>query len=294
MVYKDRTSEFNAVAEATRTRQSASKNSKKSAKNQRTQFAIIASQIGKEIYETSEKLNKLTKLAKKKSLFDDPAVEIEELTFIIKQSIQNLNQEIVTLKQFSKSQGSSSNQHEAHSDTIVHYLNSKLAHTAKGFKEILQVRTENLKTQQERRQKFTGSNTSPSSISTPPRQSDSVMYANGPEDLPEGSSRGDGHVALLIQSQADYTNSRLSAVEKIEGILVELGGIYQQLASLVAEQGSMIQRIDEDVESTLDHVEKGHDQLLKYLHGISSNRMLIVKIFLVLIVFAVIFIVFFL
>jgi syntaxin 5 len=81
-------------------------------------------------------------VAKKRTLFDDPAVEIEELTFIIKQNIQNLNQQIATLREYSKTQGTHNKQHEAHSDTIVNYLNSKLAVTAKDFKDILQVRTE--------------------------------------------------------------------------------------------------------------------------------------------------------
>jgi len=297
MAFKDRTQEFNSVAETARTKQSNVKSSggKKVIRNQRTQFAIIASQIGKDIFETSEKLNKLTKLAKKRSLFDDPAVEIEELTFIIKQNIVNLNKQIATLREFSKSKGASNKQNEAHSDTIVSYLNSKLAVTTKDFKDILQVRTENLKTQQERRQRFTGSNTALANTSTPPKSpSDSIMYkASALEDLQESPQRGDGHVALVIQTQQDYTSSRVTAVENIERIMAELGGIFQQLASLVAQQGDMIARIDDNTTTTLDNVERGHDQLLKYLYNISSNRMLIVKLFLVLIVFAVIFIVFF-
>lgn len=80
-------------------------------------------------------------MAKKGGLFDNPTVEIEELTFIIKQDIQNLNKQISLLKEFS-SKGSSNKQGETHSKTVINYLNFKLADTTKGFKDILQVRTE--------------------------------------------------------------------------------------------------------------------------------------------------------
>jgi len=291
----DRTVEFNTVAETIRSKQSNTKPVKKTSIQQKSQFALASSKIGKEIYDTSEKLSKLTKLAKTKSLFDDPAIEIEELTFIIKQNIQNINKEIAALRESSRA--ANVNKHNsAHSDTIVTYLNTKLASTTKDFKEILQVRTENLKTQQERRSKFTGS-----TLSIPTRtQSESVLYKPHIDTLPESPARTGGEVSiampqmLMVQhQQEDYTSSRATAVENIERTIVELGGIFQQLAALVAEQGDMIQRIDENIDNSANYVERGHTQLLKVLYNVSSSRMLIVKLFLVLIVFAVIFIVFF-
>jgi len=298
----DRTHEFNTVAEGVRTKHNNAKPAgKKTSMQQKSQFSQAASKIGKEIYDTSEKLAKLTKLAKKKdTLFDDPAVEIEELTFIIIQHIQNLNKEIVALREFSKS-GSANKQNTAHSDTIVTYLNSKLATTAKGFKEILNVRTENLKTQEERRLRFTGS--SVAALAKPNRShSESVLYKPPHDNLPESPVRTGGEVAInmpqqqqmMVQyQQEDYTTSRATAVENIERTIVELGGVFQQLATLVAEQGDKLQRIDENIDNSVDFVDRGHTQLMKVWHNVSGSRMLIVKLFLVLIVFAVIFIVFF-
>jgi len=297
----DRTHEFNTVAESVRTKQNTTKPAagKKTLNQQRSQFSQAASKIGREIYDTSEKLTKLTMLAKKKSLFDDPAVEIEELTFIIKQNIQNLNKEIVALREYTKS-GAANKQNAAHSDTIVAYLNTKLAATAKGFKDVLQVRTENLKTQHEKKLRFTGS--SINSLATPSRsQSESVLYKSNLENLPESPVRSGGDVSINMpqqmmmvrHQQEDYTSSRATAVENIERTIVELGGVFQQLATLVAEQGDKLQRIDENIDNSAVYVDRGHSALLKVLHNVSSNRMLIVKLFLVLIVFAVIFIVFF-
>jgi syntaxin 5 len=293
----DRTVEFNTVAENVRAKQITSKPVKRAPKQQRSQFSLAASKIGKEIYDTSDKLAKLTKLAKRNDLFDDHVVEIEELTFIIKQNIQNLNKEIVVLRESSKTTNQSK-QNTVHSDTIVSYLNSKLASTTKGFKDILQVRTETLKTKQDKINKITGG--SLSLMSTPAKkQSEHVLYKHHLDTLPDTPPRPGGDVVVLMpqvmmqQQQEDYTTSRASAVENIERTIVELGGIFQQLAALVAEQGDMIQRIDSNIDNSERHVAAGNDALLRVLKNVSSSRMLIVKLFLVLIVFAVIFIVFF-
>ena len=60
----------------------------------------------------------------------------------------------------------------------------------------------------------------------------------------------------------------------------------------VEEQGELAIRIDENVDETLSNVDSAQDQLLKYLSSISSNRWLIMKIFFVLMVFLVVFVVF--
>ena len=60
----------------------------------------------------------------------------------------------------------------------------------------------------------------------------------------------------------------------------------------VEEQGELAIRIDENVDDTLANVDSAQDQLLKYLNSISSNRWLIMKIFFVLMLFLVVFVVF--
>lgn len=52
-------------------------------------------------------------------------------------------------------------------------------------------------------------------------------------------------------------------------------------------------RIDANVEDTTLNVEMAHTEILKYFQSVSSNRWLMIKIFLVLIIFFIIFVVFF-
>jgi len=292
MTFMDRTREFNTAAESVRTKQMSTKLSKKSHMQQKSQFVLSAARIGQGIYDTSDKLQKLTKLTKIRGPFEDSSMEIGELTAIIKQNIQELNKEIASLTAVARP--SSNKQNTANTETIVTFLNSKLAATTKDFKAVLQDRTESLKNQHALKLTF-GVDVKSHNPSRS-QSASSVLYKQ--MNLPDSPVKSGGEVAIAMPQmmalqQEDYTAQRASAVENIERTIVELGSIFQQLSSLVAEQGDRLQRIDNDLDNTTVYVERGQSELIKYLYNISSNRMLIVKLFLILIVFAVIFIVFF-
>ena len=96
----------------------------------------------------------------------------------------------------------------------------------------------------------------------------------------------------LAAPQDTYLSSRAEALRNVENTIVELGTIFQKLSTMVAEQGEMAIRIDENIDDTLSNVTSAQEQLLKYLNNISSNRWLIMKVLFVLLVFLIIFIVF--
>jgi syntaxin 5 len=96
----------------------------------------------------------------------------------------------------------------------------------------------------------------------------------------------------MLEQQDEYIRERAATMESIESTIVELGGIFQQLASMVKEQEEQVLRIDANVEDAHVNVEAAHSEILKYFQSVSSNRWLIIKIFFVLIVFFIIFVVF--
>uniref|UniRef100_A0A674AFH2 Syntaxin N-terminal domain-containing protein n=1 Tax=Salmo trutta TaxID=8032 RepID=A0A674AFH2_SALTR len=114
-----------------------------SAIRQHSDFTLMAKRIGKDLSNTFSKLEKLTILAKRKSLFDDKAVEVEELTYIVKQDINSLNKQIAQLQGLVRSRQSQNGKHlQTHSNTIIVSLQSKLASMSNDFKSMLEVRTE--------------------------------------------------------------------------------------------------------------------------------------------------------
>jgi len=303
MTCKERTSEFNSIVQSIKQKKEGipssvgvrSKISNKSKSQEKSQFFVIAAQIGKDIAETAEKLDRLSKLAKRKSLFDDPSIEIQELTSIINQDIKNLNNQITILQQ--KSAAKKAKQVQLHSDSILQTLKSKLKLTTKDFTEVLETRTDNLKAQQKEKENFTG-NQSPAYSSR--RTAESPLYKtqyNSPVFDNENGSTGKEIVINMPQTslmtQERYISNRTEAVRSIESTITDLQGIFHQLANLVAEQGEMIQRIDDNIGETSNNVTRAQSSLLQYINNNLSNRWLIIKMFLVLIVFVILFIGFF-
>ncbi|KAJ1108511.1 hypothetical protein NDU88_005887 [Pleurodeles waltl] len=297
MSCRDRTQEFLSACKSLRSRQNGVQTNRPvlSAVRQRSDFTMMAKRIGKDLSNTFAKLEKLTILAKRKSLFDDKGVEIEELTYIIKQDIGSLNKQIAQLQDFVRAKASQNGRHvQTHSNTIVVSLQSKLASMSNDFKSVLEVRTENLKQQRSRREQF-----SRTPVSGRPLAANNI----GGSVLLQDDARRSGEVMIdmdsrmsqqlqLIDEQDSYIQSRADTMQNIESTIVELGSIFQQLAHMVKEQEETIQRIDANVEDTQLNVEGAHSEILKYFQSVTSNRWLMIKIFLILIVFFIIFVVF--
>lgn len=279
--FKNRTGEFHAFAQRLQ-QQKALAPPPPRKKHARTSFIIAAAEIGKGISETANKLSKLSRLARKKTLFDDPVVEIDELTYIVKKDIHKLNSQITALKNQANRQNK---QAEKHSGNIVNTLKMKLADATKDFQHVLETRTENLKEQHKHKMELTGKTISHVHIMNEPLFSEESLQSN---------TSGDVAITFAPQQTIEHDYStRVHVAQNIEKTMVELQGIFTTLASLVAEQGEMIERIEDDVSATVSNVHTAQDELMKYLSKVSSNRWLIMKIFMVLVIFIILFVVFF-
>jgi syntaxin 5 len=304
---KDRTTEFHAIVESLQARSSSVLPIEKSrlldshgSSMSKSDFTRASSTIAKEIQSLTSKLGRLATLAKKKSIFDDNPAEINELIYVIKQDIAKVNKQIGQLSDYLnktvKSNNNSNVQSSEHSKQVVSSLTTKLAVTSNEFKGLLEIRTANMKEQKSRRDQY-----SMQDLLLP--SSDSPLYNPEKKSTPQGSSDHDTVIDLggIQQSQAlmtsnsvanmEYLESRSQAIDSIEATIAELGQIYQNFAQVLAGQREMVQRIDDNIMDMQVNVEGAHNQLLKYYQSISSNRTLMLKMFAVLIVFFMAFIV---
>lgn len=322
---RDRTSEFHQTIRAFQSRMNTpsppttATKAKQNLEN-RSKFMLIAKKIGKDLTNTCIKLEKLTDLAKKRSLFDDKPKEIQDLTFSIKQDINNLHSEISRLQEFVKTTKENDKKNmQKHSSNVVYTLQSKLANVSKDFKHVLEVRNENLKHQSERGEQYFSKKTldpsSAASMFAPPKMPGSTMgksvllydgqatsgLANGAVK-PSGASdetvlnmdliqKQQMQKRLIINEEESYIRDRANAMQTVESTIVELGTMFNQLATMIKEQEEQIQRIDSNIEDVDINVSEAHTELLKYFQSVTSNRWLMIKIFFVLIVFFVVFIV---
>lgn len=248
-------------------------------------------------------------VAKKKTLFDDRPQEIQELTYIIKGDLNALNQQIARLQDISKDQRRTTNGKHlvSHSSNMVLALQSKLASMSTDFKQILEVRTENLKHQKTRRDQFSqgpgplaAHTVSPSTakqgslLLSEENQAVSIdMGGSDTTPLLGPPARLQQQQQLAIYDESDtYVQQRAETMQNIESTIVELGGIFQQLAHMVKEQEEIVERIDTNVADAELNIEAAHGEILKYFQSVSKNRWLMIKIFGVLIFFFLFFVVF--
>ncbi|CAN8268619.1 unnamed protein product [Cochlearia groenlandica] len=327
--YRDRTNEFFSIVENLRRSIAPAANNatrgdggRREDTRSAAEFNKRASKIGLAIHQTSQKLAKLAKLAKRTSVFDDPTQEIQELTVVIKQEISGLNNALLDLQVVRNSQndeGNISRDTTTHSATVVDNLKNRLMDTTKEFKDVLTMRTENMKVHENRRQLFS-SNASKESAnpfvrqrplaSRPtPSEAAPLPWANGASSsssqlVPRKQGEAESS-PLLLQSQQQqqqqqqmvplqdtYMQSRAEALHNVESTIHELSSIFTQLATMVSQQGEIAIRIDQNMEDTLSNVEGAQSQLARYLNSISSNRWLMIKIFFVLIAFLMVFLFF--
>lgn len=308
---QDRTNEFKSVLTQVQKRQATSKigtqrqsllsNAQKSSanagfdgngKSKKSEFARKAAEIGRGIAATMGKLEKLAQLAKRKTLFDDRPVEINELTSIIKQDLSSLNQQISFLHTISRSQHPKADQEGEHNKNVVFLLQGKLTNVSANFKDVLEVRTKNIQASRARTENFVSSISA--HVTPPPIQSSSPLYSSASknsngvvQDLLSLNPVGDQQLLMMEEAQSSntYIQQRGEAIEAIERTIGELGGIFGQLATMVSEQNEMIQRIDANTEDVVDNVQGAQRELLKYWSRVSGNRWLVAKMMGVLMVF---------
>ncbi|KAG1111261.1 hypothetical protein G6F42_015083 [Rhizopus arrhizus] len=290
MNMKDRTAEFYALAERIKKRgNTKNRNSpvidKRNASitKTRSEFSRLAAQLGRNIAATSEKLEQLTYLTKSNNGFNDNPTEALQQS--LKQDITKLNNQLKILQSVKNGNRSNSKQASEHSNNVIMSLQSKLADTSLGFKDILEAEV------------VTHNNASaqPSSSPQPRRRVNAHPYQDSP-NLTTTSTYDDSPQSLgipmisqqqqqqqqqqqMLERNDRRIESRTNAMESIESTIAELGGIFQQLATMVAEQRETIQRIDQNTDDIEMNVLGAQSELLKYYQNISTNRALIIKIF---------------
>lgn len=216
--------------------------------------------------------------------------------------------------------GKTGAQEEEHNKNVVVLLQGKLADVSVNFKEVLEVRTKNIQASRSRQDNFVSSVSQQSAAQAshldPAARTDSPLYSTPtsrnrtPKPGEQSKSSGDAVLSLeptsgsssalyansssqqqmqLLEEQAPASNSyiqqRGEAIEAIERTINELGSIFGQLSQMVSEQAEQIQRIDANTDDVVDNVQGAQRELMKYWNSVKGNRWLVAKIFGILMIF---------
>ncbi|XP_048326274.1 syntaxin-31 isoform X3 [Ziziphus jujuba] len=275
-------------------------------------------------------------------MFDDPIVEIQELTVLVKNDITALNvalTDLQTIQNMEIADGNYSEDKVVHSTAVCDDLKSRLMGATKQLQDVLTTRTENIKAHENRKQIFSANASREDQFKQPARtvtepppwssssntygsaqppvqskvfsmdlkrlksSSSSILPSNGGQvgsqlrrrlavDSPPSQQMEMSMLQQVVPRQENYMQSRAVALHNVESTISELGGIFTHLATMVAQQGELAIRIDDNMDESLANVEGAHSSLLRHLNQISSNRWLLIKIFAVLILFLIVFLFF--
>lgn len=255
----------------------------------RSQFMKQASTVAQDIASTTQILQRLAQLAKRRRSFDDKPQEIAELTIVVKQKVNVLKNNITSLDQQTKELGGTKKTEQADtmSRNVVVSLQGKLQQITGDFTKVLKERSSNIQSNRTRADQIIAPR-QPAPISNPLYQENPFA----PNML--GSEYGSQEDQLLLPSQEQstilledqqtgYLTQRSSAVDAIESTINELGNMFSQLSHMIAEQRDTVQRIDMNTEDISLNVEGAHRELLKFYSRVSSNRGLMLKSFAIII-----------
>ncbi len=265
-------------------------------------------EIAGQTHRTSAAIENLTKLVRRQGLFDDPTDEINNLIFSIKEDLASLRTKCDTAQSHvdeQKRQLGERNQAANYGVQVVEQLRMEVMNKTKDFKSILEVRSSRMKTNQDRKVKLTGNAMlSPvRHISTMPNQqldSSAAKFYNpyamsDSRDAPGISDFQSSEQQMLLApptATMQYYESREQAINEVQKTIEELGQIFHRVASMITEQQSLVERLDEDVEAAVSNTELARNVLLKTYENVSSNRGLYTKLGAIFAIFVIFFILF--
>lgn len=246
-------------------------------------------------------------VVKKQTPFDDQnSPRIRNLTVQLK---ERLGSHKVVLEDLQNQilQQQRKNQESKYSETVVKSLKSKLSYSFQQFQNVLKNRTKQMKSMEERQKKFgisqsTGpmiapnipppmNHFTPQNLNTiQPNLSNGYLPTQSSNKPINNFNRQQNGIQIqdtinIIQSNENYIVQRNQDIKDIETDIVQLGGMFNQLAIMITEQGELTQTIERNVMDASNFVDQAQSELLKLLQRITSNRGLIIKIFIVMIIF---------
>lgn len=210
-------------------------------------------------------------------MLQDATPQINALTAEIRTDIQGLNAQLDRIQvewygvcfsqrssqrqTFSQQKDRQTVQPRMHNNNVVSSLKNHLLTTTKAFKDVLQTRSDSLKTQADRQAPFGRSRdlgkplvykAAAAATPTHSNQSSSGVGSGSMVPFRNPALVSPSHAAAFQQvseqvfqtPEQSYLQSRASDVQQIESHIVEMGQIFNRLGQMVAEQGDMITRYE--------------------------------------------------
>ena len=162
-------------------------------------------------------------------------------------------------------------------------LNSRTSDLTMKFQKFLQKQAELIKKVEERKSNL--------SLSAATNKNSFNEFVNASTE--EDDVLLNVHTQTTKRNQSTYYQDRLNEVQSIEKTMGEISGMMNRLSQMTYEHSLLIEGISKNTDLAYDNVEAGEGEIKKMLNDVKSNRGLLIKIFLIIIVTAVVYILLF-
>ena len=248
------------------------------------------SRLFREIKEIESRLEQLLSLSKKSSSFNNSHLKFSSAIMNIKQSLVDAESE---MKKISKDiQLSINNFSRQIISNSLDILNQKISELSNKFQKFLQTQAENIRRIEKRKHIFTNNNSTKklNNYNEYTMNFDTEKNDDEDEDVLLNIT---GQTQTKIKKDEQNYSYRLNAAQGIEKMMGEISGMTNRLSQMVYEHSLMIENIGQNTDIALGNVERGSKEVKEILENVKGNRALLLRIFLIVIVVSVIYILFF-
>ena len=245
------------------------------------------SRLFRQIKDVENKLDQLLSLSKKSSSFNNSHLKFSSATMNIKQSLIDIEKELQKIKEkdlylcnnnFSKKIINNS----------LDILNQRVSDVSQKFTKFLQTQAETIRRIEYKKGVFTKNNSSKNNKN----YNEYTMNYNNNDDE-DVLLNITGQTQTTMKRDDQYYSYRLNAAQGIEKMMGEISGMTNRLSQMVYEHSLMIENISQNTDIALGNVERGSKEIKDILENVKGNRSLLLRIFFIIIVVSVIYILFF-
>lgn len=217
------------------------------------------------------KVEHLSSLVRRSSIFDDATEEIEALIHAINDEVTKASQQLKLARRNSLEPHRSNLECYEHCRAMERQALREVEDASSAFKNVLKLRSDSVKELTERKEKFGkrgNRGDKPKRHRVPvfdglPRP-DEIVETPGHQLPPEQQ------MDLLIPDQT-YHVTRADAATDIESQVQEIGAIFSNLSTLVRQQEEQVERIETNVEQAAADVDRARNVLTDRLNNMDAT-----------------------
>ena len=243
--------------------------------------------ILRQIDEVNNNIDHISSESKKSSAFNDQHLKFASATGSIKNNLKEIENEMKIFQLKDMKNNIFNKFEKVLLNNSFDVLNNKTSDLTMKFKKFLQVQTDLIKKVEERKNKL--------SRTKKPYLNPNKSYN---EFINTNNTNDDEDILLNMAGQIqenkkeNYYQSRLNNVQMIEKTMSEISSMMNRLGQMTYSHSLMIDNIKLNTDITYDNVESGSKEIKFMVDDVKGNRAFLIKIFLIIIVVSVIYILF--